>query len=729
MKKGSLLLALTVALFSADADAQWINRVKPTTAPADSFLTAIGSDGVPTSSTVLSRLPALTGDVSSSAGSASVTVNKVQGTSPGTGVVSAFGTSLDATGGLASFTKSMQHVATNAALAAASTATYPNGVWRDDYSSGAGAGPLYFTVQSGTCAANGYVDDGGQCVNSSDSNSWLAMYGSRRNVKQFGAACNGTGATGVGTDDSTAMQAAITAAQLSGVVIELPKGFCRVTTQLNITKRITLEGVGAGNDNSDMPAATGAIGVPATNASCLFFDHTGVGLYVGSSSTILTAQEVRLERFCFLRKQPAFVTTGSWTPTAADYDLYVYSADVLTRDVIFWNATKAIFVGGGTSNRTRFSAQGELRISAYDMAVNLDRVNDNVDWNNLRIYPFDGGTPGLYPPVANYRKAHQVGIRMARVDGVQASNTFIFGAYKGVSFEAVNPKTSTQDIPSTIQFGRVYTDNNVYSIYADTFDQSMLQLTATFADASLNSAVSDTGTYGIYVKHNATNDTSVRLRFGKLDISNVDQNPIYFGGTGYINIDDFVLKNYDLSSGGLAAIYLNSASSSVRIGHTTNLNTTPGVTFGGGAGYTFGASNFNVGKADTRTLSGTPVFATMGDATFTVNSQNGTVFVRDGVAHFTYNINFTTNAYTTPSGAFSINLNTPAPLVSASPITLGQFSNVTLGALAYNSAAMTSAGIALYASPSGGATTSWSKTNIPASTTVTMNFAGNYRTY
>lgn len=46
-----------------------------------------------------SQLPALTGDVSSSAGSASITVNKVSGVSPGTGVLTAFGNVVNATGG------------------------------------------------------------------------------------------------------------------------------------------------------------------------------------------------------------------------------------------------------------------------------------------------------------------------------------------------------------------------------------------------------------------------------------------------------------------------------------------------------------------------------------------------------------------------------------------------------------------------------------------------------
>lgn len=50
-----------------------------------------------------SQLPALTGDVSSSAGSASVTVNKVQGTPPGAGVVSAFGVDANTAGGFATF--------------------------------------------------------------------------------------------------------------------------------------------------------------------------------------------------------------------------------------------------------------------------------------------------------------------------------------------------------------------------------------------------------------------------------------------------------------------------------------------------------------------------------------------------------------------------------------------------------------------------------------------------
>jgi hypothetical protein len=68
------------------------------------------------------------------------------------------------------------HVPTEAALAASATATYPNGVTRDDFAVGVGAPALYYTALTGTCATNGYISDSGWCINTTagDNNSWLA---------------------------------------------------------------------------------------------------------------------------------------------------------------------------------------------------------------------------------------------------------------------------------------------------------------------------------------------------------------------------------------------------------------------------------------------------------------------------------------------------------------------------------------------------------------------------
>lgn len=101
------------------------------------------------------------------------------------------------------------HVADNATLAATRTAAYRGGLWRDHYAAGGIAdGPLFFTPRAGTCAANKWVNDGGNCVDGPDGNSWKAIHpDGAMNVKEFGA----TGANG--PDDYPAFQAAIVAAQ------------------------------------------------------------------------------------------------------------------------------------------------------------------------------------------------------------------------------------------------------------------------------------------------------------------------------------------------------------------------------------------------------------------------------------------------------------------------------------------------------------------------------------
>ncbi len=84
----------------------------------------------------------------------------------------------------------LPHVPTEAQLAASATATYPSGVVLDDYASGLGAGPLQYQPLTLTCSANGYVNDGGSCINdtSGDGNSWLAKpLNSTMDVLSFGA--------------------------------------------------------------------------------------------------------------------------------------------------------------------------------------------------------------------------------------------------------------------------------------------------------------------------------------------------------------------------------------------------------------------------------------------------------------------------------------------------------------------------------------------------------------
>lgn len=172
------------------------------------------------------------------------------------------------------------HVATNAALAAASTATYPNGVWRDDYAAGNGAPPLFFVVQTGTCGANSMVNDGGSCVNSSDSNSWKAVPAdSSVNVRQFGAVGNGVQSNGITTTSGSVA--------IGGVTFS--------ASQIGQTSKIS--GVGASGDplvttiasatTLGAPASiTSSAGAPSYFVNSFLVPNPGTGYTVGD---VLTA--------------------------------------------------------------------------------------------------------------------------------------------------------------------------------------------------------------------------------------------------------------------------------------------------------------------------------------------------------------------------------------------------------------------------------------------------------
>lgn len=175
------------------------------------------------------------------------------------------------------------HVATISALSASTTAAFPQGVWRDDYSSGLGAGPLFWRPQSGTCTANNAVSDGGSCQNDGAGNSFGAVHPSAGlDVTQFGA-----DRTGVNTSD-TAFANAIAAAVVLKTPVVCPPGKYKVTqsivTPANSTIALKIIAPGGGDSCKITPVfATGQPVISAvlsglcwhTQSPCLTID----GLY------------------------------------------------------------------------------------------------------------------------------------------------------------------------------------------------------------------------------------------------------------------------------------------------------------------------------------------------------------------------------------------------------------------------------------------------------------------
>lgn len=105
-------------------------------------------------------------------------------------------------------------VASNAALTAASTATYPNGVWRLDFGTHGspavqnGAPPVYYLPNYNACSINSGAGDNGGQVKSADGYCWIAHFSSSNfDVREWGAVGDFNGTSG--TDNSGPINAAI----------------------------------------------------------------------------------------------------------------------------------------------------------------------------------------------------------------------------------------------------------------------------------------------------------------------------------------------------------------------------------------------------------------------------------------------------------------------------------------------------------------------------------------
>ncbi len=112
------------------------------------------------------------------------------------------------------------HVATYALLTAASTVTYPNGVWRDDFASGNGAPPLFYSASNVACSLNSGNGDKGSQVKSSDGKCFLANFPAGGvDVREFGAVSSASSA-----DNLTALQGASIAAHTANLPLIIAGG-------------------------------------------------------------------------------------------------------------------------------------------------------------------------------------------------------------------------------------------------------------------------------------------------------------------------------------------------------------------------------------------------------------------------------------------------------------------------------------------------------------------------
>lgn len=164
----------------------------------------------------------------------------------------------------------MPFVATNAILAVTPIASAPS-VLRLDYAAGVGASAIVFNKETGTCAANSRVNDGGSCTNSSDGNSWVAQFPpSGADAREWGVIV--TTAGGCCVDTSTTLQAAVTWVATHGSTLLFSPGVIYNTVVVAATLPSGVNGVkirGAGNEVTVLRSAIGSGGLQLT------FSNTG----------------------------------------------------------------------------------------------------------------------------------------------------------------------------------------------------------------------------------------------------------------------------------------------------------------------------------------------------------------------------------------------------------------------------------------------------------------------
>lgn len=260
------------------------------------------------------------------------------------------------------------------------------------------------------------------------------------NVKDYGAACDGAV-----TDDTTAIQAAITAAGAAGTV-EIPPGGCRITAALTVSgsKKIRLRGSAPGPG----PWGSGSI---LTRDASFTSDHM---LKVSGSGADLTVETLEF-------------TAG----TAANYaSIAVLSEAALRLRDVRINSGKygvlndggdtlevnnLVYLNGDTTN------QGQAGIK-IDCTGGAGSIPSNVRITNSLITGYPIGNPNLL----------MNGLHLACVDGAQISDVWFGGAQYPVTLEAGTDKSIMN----------VYMDN----LLADQFTGAGLRAVGTAAGVGIS---------------------------------------------------------------------------------------------------------------------------------------------------------------------------------------------------------------------------------------------------
>ncbi|WP_019652270.1 glycosyl hydrolase family 28-related protein [Variovorax atrisoli] len=428
-------------------------------------------------------------------------------------------------------------------------------------------------------------------------------------VKDFGAVGNGV------ADDTTALQAAINAANASGKVVYLPAGIYRTTSVLSVTKGIRITGDGASPYNPQI----GTVG----GGSWLHFDHMGNGIYVLQSGNFTSG--VRFDNFGTRRTQPA--PAPGWTPTAYDYDIVVDNSDVDISDFVLLNPAKGIKLINGNAGRLMIN---RLRGQPLMTGIRIEECFDVVHFNQIHFWPFWQ----IDSRVTDYTLINSNAFEFFRCDNPLLSNIFTILYKAGIYIGQ-----GTTGTVSKMHLVNGDFDAGTYGIWVGAASNGA---TGQFNNVTSEPKPGIANTYGIYVE-----GSNALLDFGLVGLNNTRNNAVRVNGSNNeLRFASLTVKGYDLGAQNFPAIEaLNS--------NIVRFAQTPYIINGGGSGGRFAEATGAIYSPEWRSFapSVTPSSGTI-SAFGTVSGR----FMRHGNScKVAVDISITTNG----TGAGAINVQLP----------------------------------------------------------------------
>ncbi len=514
-------------------------------------------------------------------------------------------------------------VSSIAALRAIDKTKYTQAYVTGYYGDGDGGGGSYYYDSTDTTSS----DNGGTIIVATDGGRWKLVYGSFVTLRQFGAKGNSTGSTGTGQDDTTYIQAAITWATTTTMrkaEIWAEEGMYRTTAALTAAAGFKIRGV--------HPRSKGPGGTDFGGGSWLYFDHTGKGISVTNANGYFT--DTTLESVGTCRNQPA--PASSWAPNAHDYDLYCFGvADIVLRDVLMLNPTKAVGLFGDPANGPGRLEIYNFKAQAFQVGIMIDTTYDVTRMDQIHFWPFWRDDSNVH----TYTMGNLDAIYSLRNDNPMMSNVFTIFARAGLRIgQGANGGTSK------IHLTNADFDRGVYGVWVDISVTS--GCTGQFANITHQGETGFDGSKGIFIR----GDNST-LTFDSFDSGYSWQNAVRVEGSS--NRVSFGLARASAFDQGAA----NFPAFEALTGNTMVFAVTPVVGSSGGSGGRF-ASTGTIICDNWRSF--TPVVSSQTGTITTLGAVSGLYKVVGDTVTVEFDIAITTNG--TAAGDVRFNLPFGSPL-------------------------------------------------------------------